>query len=58
MAKGKKMARFKDGVYKFYDVQPGKYLVKICTYYGGYYSLTKSAPGNQEVKYEASPPIR
>ncbi|HEY0042780.1 MAG TPA: ATP-binding protein [Flavisolibacter sp.] len=57
-AKDKKIAKFKNGTYKFYDVPPGKYFVKICTYYGGFYTLTKSANGNMKVNWDASPPIR
>ena len=57
-ARGKKVARYKDGVYKFYDVPAGKYFVKICTYYGGYYSYIRKKSGNERVEWEASPPIR
>ncbi|HEX8314293.1 MAG TPA: hypothetical protein VF609_04840 [Flavisolibacter sp.] len=57
-AKGRKIARFKDGAYKFYDVPPGKYLVKICTYYGGYYTYTRKRSGNDIVSWEAAPPVQ
>lgn len=57
-AKGKKTAKYKDGTYLFYDVTPGKYFIKICAYYGGYYTYTKKASGNVTVNFDASPPIR
>jgi hypothetical protein len=57
-AKGKKIARYRNGTYKFYDVPPGKYFVKICTYYGGFYTFTKAAHGNVRVNWEASPPTQ
>lgn len=57
-AKGNKIARYKDGVYKFYDVPPGKYFVKICAYYGGFYRFAKSASGNAVVKFDTSPPVQ
>lgn len=57
-AKGKKIAKYKDGTYLFYDVTPGKYFIKICAYYGGYYTYTKKSTGNVTVNFEASPPIR
>lgn len=57
-AAGRKIARFRNGTYKFYDVPPGKYLVKICTYYGGFYTFTKAAAGNVTVSWEASPPTQ
>ncbi|HEY0040992.1 MAG TPA: hypothetical protein VGB71_10030, partial [Flavisolibacter sp.] len=56
-AKGKRLARYRNGKYKFYDVPPGKYFVKICTYYGGFYSFTKAA-GNEIREWDISPPIR
>ncbi|RYZ30547.1 MAG: ATP-binding protein [Chitinophagaceae bacterium] len=57
-AKGEKVARYKGGVYKFYDVPPGKYFVKICAYYGGFYSFTKSPGKNDKLKFDASPPVQ
>ena len=57
-AKGKRIAKYTKGTYTFYDVPPGKYFVKICSYYGGYYSYTKKSSGNETVKWDASPPIR
>jgi len=57
-AQGKKIARYKDGLYKFYNIPPGKYFVKICTYYGGFYSFIKSSSGNDTVTLDASPPVQ
>ena len=57
-AKDKKIAKYKDGTYLFYDVTPGKYFIKICAYYGGYYTYTKKSSGNVTVNFDASPPIR
>jgi hypothetical protein len=57
-AKNKKIAKYKDGNYLFYDVNPGKYFIKICAYYGGYYTYTKKTTGNVTVNFDASPPIR
>jgi hypothetical protein len=57
-AKDKKIAKYKDGTYLFYDVTPGKYFIKICAYYGGYYTYTKKSTGNVTVNFDASPPIR
>ncbi len=47
----------KDSLYVFYDVKPGKYFVKMCSYYGGYGKVEKYY-GNQTIDFEAAPPIR
>ncbi|MGE5106546.1 MAG: hypothetical protein ACM3H8_03315 [Sphingobacteriales bacterium] len=57
-ATGYKLARYYKGAYVFSSVAPGKYLVKICTYYGGYYTYTKNSSGTEEFEWDASPPIR
>jgi hypothetical protein len=57
-AKDNKTAKYKDGTYSFYDVAPGKYFIKICAYYGGFYTYTKKSTGNVTVNFDASPPIR
>lgn len=57
-AKGKKIARYKDGLYLFYDVDRGKYFIKICSYYGGFKDYTKNKNGNVTIDFDASPPIR
>ena len=58
-AKDLKIAKYIRGNYTFFDVPPGKYFVKICSYYGGYYSYTKKTTGNETApKWDASPPIR
>ena len=53
-----KRAFYRNGFYYFPDVTKGKYLVKICTYYGGYYTYNKSTDGMESVNWDASPPIR
>lgn len=57
-AKGKKIAKYKDGLYVFYDVNPGKYFIKVCSYYGGFRDYTKQSDGNVTIDFDASPPIR
>jgi len=57
-AKDKKIAKYKDGLYVFYDVEPGKYFIKVCSYYGGFRDYTKQSNGNVTVNFDASPPIR
>ncbi len=57
-AKGKKIAKYKDGLYVFYNVDPGKYFIKVCSYYGGFRDYTKESRGNVTVNFDASPPIR
>jgi len=59
-AKGKQVARYLNGTYTFFNVPAGQqeYFVKICDYYGGFYTLKKSKAGNQIVRLDAAPPIR
>lgn len=57
-AVGYKMARYYKGSYVFASVSPGKYLVKICTYYGGFYTYNKTTGNTEEFVWDASPPIR
>ena len=58
-AKGKQIATFANNKYSFHNVAPGKYLIKICAYYGGYYPFTKKENGNITTKpLDLSPPIR
>ena len=57
-AKGKKIAKYKDGFYVFYNVDPGKYFIKVCSYYGGFDYYTKTKSGNVTINFDASPPIR
>lgn len=58
-AEGVKTAIFNDNVYSFPDVSPGEYFIKICAYYGGYYTITKKAIGNETTrKLDISPPIK
>ena len=53
-----KTAVFMNGFYYFPDVNSGKYLIKICTYYGGFYNYTKRSSGMETLNWDASPPIR
>jgi hypothetical protein len=53
-----KVATYYNGQYGFTGLPAGKYFVKICTYYGGYYTFTKKTDGNEEIEWDASPPIR
>jgi hypothetical protein len=51
----------KDGYYFFTNTPAGKYLLKICTYYGGFYSFTirSNFTGTYNLPdFEADPPIR
>ncbi len=57
-AEAYKTAVFKNGYYYFAGVAEGKYLIKICTYYGGYYNYTKRSAGMETLNWDASPPIR
>ena len=57
-AVGYRIAKYKNGHYIFPNLPAGKYLIKICTYYGGYYNYTKKSTGNPTLNWNASPPIR
>lgn len=57
-AKGARTAKYSNGYYYFPNLPVGKYLIKICTYYGGYYHYTKKSPGTVKLNWDASPPIR
>jgi hypothetical protein len=58
-AKGKQIATFANKKYSFHNVAPGKYLIKICAYYGGYYQFTKRSFKNEITKpLDLSPPIK
>jgi hypothetical protein len=56
--KDKKIAAYKNGLYVFYDVAPGTYFIKACSYYGGFETYTKKSRGNVTINFNASPPIR
>ena len=52
-------AIFRNKKYSFPNVSPGRYFIKICSYYGGYYFVTKKGIGNETTsKLDLSPPIR
>ncbi len=53
-----KIATYHNGQYGFSGLPAGKYFVKICTYYGGYYTFIKKSDGIEEIEWDASPPIR
>lgn len=58
-AQGVKVANFDNDVYSFADVAPGDYFIKFCTYYGGYYMITKKATGNETTKrLNIAPPVK
>jgi hypothetical protein len=57
-AENRKTAIFWNGYYYFPDVDAGKYLIKICTYYGGFYTYKKESSGMETLSWDASPPIR
>ena len=57
-AKDKRLARYVNGNYIFLNVPPGTYFVKICTYYGGFYNVTKKEQGNMALRFDASPPVQ
>ena len=57
-AQGWKTATFDNNVYSFDDVAPGDYFIKICSYYGGYYIVTKKSVGNETTKkLDIAPPV-
>lgn len=57
-ANGFQTATYHNGHYGFNQLPAGKYFVKICTYYGGYYSFTKKSDGVEEIEWDAAPPIK
>ena len=57
-ASGYKIALYNNGNYYFQNVAQGKYFIKICTYYGGFYNYTKRSTGMETLSWDASPPIR
>ena len=51
----------KEGYFFFNNIKKGSYLLKICTYYGGYYKFTIKADFKGTLSlpdYEADPPIK
>lgn len=52
-----KVAKPYKGLYFFSNVEPGKYLIKICTYYGNYKIINKGA-GTYSTKMEMAPPVQ
>lgn len=52
-----KQAGHYDGVFFFNDVEPGKYIIKVCTYYGNYKVIHRQQ-GEQLVKMQLAPPVQ
>jgi len=52
------VAVYYNGNYYFSNVAAGKYFIKICTYYGGFYNYTKRSDNMETLNWDASPPIR
>lgn len=52
-----KVAGYYNGIYFFNNVDPGKYLIKVCSYYGGYEVVDRSV-GYQVVKMQVAPPVQ
>lgn len=52
-----KVAKYYKGIYFFKNVPPGKYLIKVCYYYGNYKIFTKVS-GQQTLTLEIAPPIQ
>ena len=48
-----------NGKYEFHNIPEGEYLLKICTYYGGFYTVRITDPKKRvEKNFNASPPVR
>ena len=52
-----RQAQYYNGQHFFNDVAPGKYLVKICYYYGGY-SVIEKKDQYQKIEMKVSPPTQ
>jgi hypothetical protein len=52
-----RQAGYYEGNYFFNDIPPGKYLIKVCYYYGGY-KLIERVSGYQVVAMKVAPPIQ
>lgn len=50
-------AKYYKGVYFFNNVEPGKYIIKICTYMGNYKIIDKGV-GKYNITMQVSPPIQ
>lgn len=50
-------ANYYNGVYFFNNVKPGKYIIKICTYFGNYKLINKE-PGKYNMTMQVSPPLQ
>lgn len=54
---GNTTAKYYNGLYFFNSVEPGKYLIKICTYYGNFKLIDKPS-GKYNLKMLIAPPIQ
>lgn len=52
-----RMANYYEGVYFFNNVAPGKYLIKICAYYGNYKLINKET-GKYLLTMQIAPPVQ
>ena len=57
-AEGYRTAIYANNQYVFPDLPKGRYFIKICTYYGGWYYYNKTEEGSYTKRWDASPPIR
>lgn len=51
------IAKYYKGVYFFNDVEPGKYIIKVCTYMGNYKLIDKQ-DGKLSLTMQVAPPIQ
>lgn len=51
------VAKYYNGLYFFNDVEPGRYIIKICTYFGNYKLIDKQA-GKLSLTMQVAPPIQ
>lgn len=54
---GNNIAKYYNGLYFFNDIKAGKYLIKICTYYGDYRLVIKES-GKYKVEMQVAPPLQ
>lgn len=53
-----RLAMTYEGQYFFNDLPPGKYLIKVCSYYGNYKVIEREKETYQEVVMQVAPPIQ
>ena len=52
-----KQADYYNGEFFFNDVKPGKYLIKVCCYYGNYKVINRVS-GSQVIEMQLAPPVQ